>query len=1176
MYQFRYKKTKKPTRIYIQWALIPIILGVVFLGFFTNYIDPLAAFAKELPQTVHEKIRTFQNKHTNTEEKRDVDYFAGLSIQDILRGQDKYTIAKDVELPDVDAFAYVVGDAMTGEIIFEKNAHEVLPIASVTKLMTASVSLDELPATAQTVVSQAALATEGSRGMLRLKEQLQISDLLYPLLLVSSNDASEVLAETLGRKTFIQAMNRQAFNLGMQHTNFDDPSGLSEKNTSTARDLFVLASHLYNKHSIVFEISKLKEYSQGGRTWANANRFAGTQNYEGGKTGYTSKAKRTGVALFTIPFEGYGDRVIAISILRTDNRVEDYNKLLSFIENHVEYSVTPPEKPSLKNNSVTLSFVGDIMFDRGVKNSVENNFGNDYSKLFEKIPHLAQADIAFANLEGPISNQGKNVGSKYSFRFDPSVATAIKQAGIDIVSFANNHVGDWGHTAFNDTLSHLTTSSILYTGAGKNSQEASTVSIIESKGVKVGFLAFSDVGPEWMQASETQSGILLASDPKRLEYIKNARAKVDMLVVSYHWGDEYLPHNTRQETLAKSSIDAGAHIIIGHHPHVIQDIEEYNGGLIAYSLGNAIFDQHFSKETMEGMLLEIQVTKDGIKSYTDQMFSISQQFQPQAPELKHIQNTGEVLKTFDAHDSIEISWVGDIIPGNPTKDPLQNPEDLFIHVKDWVRKADIAIGNLEGVITSETESKCDQKKSKHCFAFKSDPSFAEHLRSAGFDALVVANNHSFDFGEIGFQETLTYLQAKNIEAVGAQNTISYHTEKDIRVGMVAFTHDARLNSIINTKTIESLVKEASKHSDIVVVAFHGGAEGANHQHTKNQTEIFLGENRGNLIQASQTAIDSGADVIFGSGPHVVRGIEFYKEKPIVYSAGNFAGYNTLFLNEITQIGLGATLTISKEGDFLDGNVQFFDLGTNGIPKPTDDTSLAFRTNQISRKDFDARAGLVTDDFTIIHNPNQTQWNGKLVQSSCPQGTDSTENNSLFLAAVSKSKVLHASFIPQRLVELPSELQYSARTVCLEEQTAHAFHEMYTEAQNENISLVATSGFRDFRLQENLYREWRQSNKQSNLLAVAPAGHSEHQLGTTIDVSSQEIEFESATDRFTQTQSYQWLRDNAHTFGFVQSFIPGSESITGYIPESWHWRYVGIEHAQAIRTLGVSTLEYFAK
>ena len=278
----------------------------------------------------------------------------------------------------------------------------------------------------------------------------------------------------------------------------------------------------------------------------------------------------------------------------------------------------------------TLFFVGDIMLDRAVRTSVVKNFGGDYSKLFVNIPELKKADILFANLEGDVSDVGNNVGSKYSFRMDPKVLLALKEAGFDILSFANNHVGDWNIPAFKDTLTRLNNIGILKTGAGFTKSEAETPTIIEKNGVRFGFLGFSDVGPDWIAATNEKPGILIASDPRLPEIIKNAKSKSDVLIVSFHWGEEYKKvHNIRQEVLAHLAIDNGADMVIGHHPHVIEDIETYNGKPIAYSLGNFIFDQHFSKDTMEGMLFEATFTGSKLKETKNKIITLNKKYQPE-------------------------------------------------------------------------------------------------------------------------------------------------------------------------------------------------------------------------------------------------------------------------------------------------------------------------------------------------------------------------------------------------------------------------------------------------------------------------------------------------------------------------------------------------------------------
>lgn len=261
------------------------------------------------------------------------------------------------------------------------------------------------------------------------------------------------------------------------------------------------------------------------------------------------------------------------------------------------------QKENKIDDTTTIYFVGDIMLTRGVEASVKKNFNGNYGALFENLKELKNADILFGNLEGAVSDKGNNVGSKYSFRMNPEILPILKEAGFDIFSFANNHIGDWNISAFKDSLARLEENQILKTGAGFDKNETINPTIIQNNGVIFGFLGFSDVGPNWMEAKENNPGILLASDPNFESIINNASRKCDILIVSFHWGEEYKTiHNKRQETLAHLAIDSGANIVIGHHPHVIQDIEIYKNSPIVYSLGNFIFDQYFSKETMRGML----------------------------------------------------------------------------------------------------------------------------------------------------------------------------------------------------------------------------------------------------------------------------------------------------------------------------------------------------------------------------------------------------------------------------------------------------------------------------------------------------------------------------------------------------------------------------------------------
>lgn len=274
-----------------------------------------------------------------------------------------------------------------------------------------------------------------------------------------------------------------------------------------------------------------------------------------------------------------------------------------------------------------MIFVGDIMLSRSVGELMAKK--GDYNLPFVNIADfLKSADLTFANLENPVSSRGINVGSKYSFRADPKTIQGLKFAGIDIVSIANNHMWDYGREAFLDTMTHLTEAGINFTGGGHNSEEAHHPIIKDVRGTKVAFLAYT----EFLQsviAGANSAGITRWSMDQMKKDIVAAQEKSDLVVVSFHWGDEYqTKHNLKQEQFAKAAIDAGADLIIGHHPHVIQEIEQYKDGWIAYSLGNFVFDQNFSKETMLGLALEVKIVNKKIGEINKKEVAISKEYQP--------------------------------------------------------------------------------------------------------------------------------------------------------------------------------------------------------------------------------------------------------------------------------------------------------------------------------------------------------------------------------------------------------------------------------------------------------------------------------------------------------------------------------------------------------------------
>jgi LAS superfamily LD-carboxypeptidase LdcB len=498
-----------------------------------------------------------------------------------------------------------------------------------------------------------------------------------------------------------------------------------------------------------------------------------------------------------------------------------------------------------KKDEITLVLTGDIMMDRGVEASINKNYEGDFNPIFTAaLPYLQEADIAFGNLEGQASDKGADRGKKYSFHMNPIVLEVLADAGFDVLSNANNHTYDWGIDGFEDTLARIKAAGMQYTGAGFTREEAETPTIVESHGIRVGFLAFTDVGPNWRQPTETQSGILVASDPRFEEIISNASALVDHLVVSIHWGDEYKEHNARQTRIAQSAIDAGADIIAGHHPHVEQATEVYNGGIIFYSLGNFVFDQYFSEETMQGVLAQVTLSKDLIKDY-------------------------ELFTSKQRRDYT----IEEIIPRNISVDEPGN------------------ILNIQ----------------------------------SPFNAVC---------------------------------SIANPTQEDkslLNVGRLISADDYRPSGMINIRSV-----------------------------------------------------------------------------------------------------------------------------------------------------------------------------GK------------TMNN---------------------------------KNICLKQEAALSFASMQKAAEKLGLSILPISGYRSYEYQASLFQNWfAQFDTPPTNLAVAEPGHSEHQLGTTLDFASGTAA-SSNYEKFGDSDEYAWMINNAHLYGYVQSYQEGQESVTGYIPEAWHWRYLGVDAATEIKERGITIHEY---
>ncbi len=291
----------------------------------------------------------------------------------------------------------------------------------------------------------------------------------------------------------------------------------------------------------------------------------------------------------------------------------------------IGFNRLPVEKTS------TLMFVGDIMLSRSVGQKMKQ--GENFKWPFEKIRnYLHWADLLFGNLECPVTVGRPIISGEMVFRADPEVARGLAWAGFDILSLANNHTPNWGELGLKDTFKYLDEAGISYVGAGGNISQALEPKILKLDNIEIAFLAFndSDVVSVSYEAAETRPGTAFMRIPRMIEKVKEAKEKADLVIVSMHSGYEYAYQpNSRQINFAQSAIDAGADLVIGHHPHVVQKIEEYGDGWIAYSLGNFVFDQTFSEPTRRGQILEVILEEGKIKEVKPIDIRINDSYQPE-------------------------------------------------------------------------------------------------------------------------------------------------------------------------------------------------------------------------------------------------------------------------------------------------------------------------------------------------------------------------------------------------------------------------------------------------------------------------------------------------------------------------------------------------------------------
>jgi poly-gamma-glutamate capsule biosynthesis protein CapA/YwtB (metallophosphatase superfamily) len=252
------------------------------------------------------------------------------------------------------------------------------------------------------------------------------------------------------------------------------------------------------------------------------------------------------------------------------------------------------------------------------------------------------------------------------------------------------------------------------------------------------------------------------------------------------------------------------------------------------------------------------------------------------------------------------------------------PDDDGVSFLDAVTpvlsQPDVTFGNLEGVVMDGGEPVKQCKNPKICFLFRTPTRYADYLRLAGFDVMSLANNHARDFGEDGRSSTMAALDARGIHHSGREGTIASWVANGRRVALVAFTPNIGSNDLNETEIARGMVASLASSHDIVIVSFHGGAEGNGAEVMPLGHEIFVGEDRGDVIGFAHAMIDAGADLVLGHGPHVARPMELYHDRLIAYSLGNFATYYGISVEGIRGIAPILLCTLDDEGRFVSGRV----------------------------------------------------------------------------------------------------------------------------------------------------------------------------------------------------------------------------------------------------------------
>ena len=323
---------------------------------------------------------------------------------------------------------------------------------------------------------------------------------------------------------------------------------------------------------------------------------------------------------------------------------------------------------------------------------------------------------------------------------------------------------------------------------------------------------------------------------------------------------------------------------------------------------------------------------------------------------------------FSAPSVITVAAVGDIMMGTDypsLKLPKKDGRFLFEEAKEFLRKADIVFGNLEGPLYDGDSPAKKVKDVKEAYFFRTPPRYVKNLVAAGFNVVSLANNHAGDFGEKGMSSTKKVLAAEGIKYSSKAGEVAEFEINGVKLGLAAFSFGPPPRSIIYPEQALEEIDLLSKKYDLLILSIHGGKEGGTALRTENEFEYFLDEPRGNLIQFARAAIEKGADLILVHGPHVPRALEVYQDRLIAYSLGNFCTYRGMSLDKEKGYAPLLWVELGRDGEFVKGKILSFIQVPPGAPKRDEKERAGALIKKLSEEDFPETSPFFGESETIL-------------------------------------------------------------------------------------------------------------------------------------------------------------------------------------------------------------------